>query len=226
MSKFQSRSLHRSETRQKYLYELEGLLRKAFPEMSLEAKEQLLFEQYIRGLPRLIYENIRLSPDITTSEGAMKRAQVLVRLQNESSGRVEEEINSVKSPEEIHVKENLADKVDRRLVNEAVKQITERFSILACNESENTICAVEGRRNKWRNELRGKADGYERTGPRGYEREKRERTIICYMCRGEGHIARECANNRTEKQFRCYNCKRIGHMAGSCPKPPTGNPLN
>ena len=123
------------------------------------------------------------------------------------------------------MKENLADKVDRRLVNEAVKQITELFSTLACNESENTICAVEGRRNKWRNELRGKADGYERTGPRGYEREKRERMIICYMCRGEGHIARECANNRTEKQFRCYNCKRIGHMAGSCPKPPTGNPF-
>ena len=80
--------------------------------MPLEAKEQLLFEQYIRGLPRQINENIRLSPDITTSEGAMKRAQILIRLQKESSGRVEEEINSVKAAEEIHVKENLmADKL-------------------------------------------------------------------------------------------------------------------
>ena len=193
----------------------------------MEAKEQLLFEQYIRGLPRQIYENIKLSPDITTSEGAMKRAQILIRLQNESSGRVEGEINSVKAPEEIHVKENLmADKVDRKLVNEAVKQITERFSILACNENENSICAVDGRRNQWINELKGKVVGYERSGPRGYGKEPRERAIRCYMCRGEGHIARECANNRTEQQIRCYNCKRIGHMARNCPKPPTGNPLN
>ena len=40
------------ETPQKYLYELKGLLRKAFPEMSTEAKEQLIFEQYIRGFPK------------------------------------------------------------------------------------------------------------------------------------------------------------------------------
>ena len=181
LSKFQSRSLYPSETRQKYLYELKGLLRKAFPEMPMEAKEQLLFEQYIRGLPRQNYENIRLSPDITTSEGAMKQAQVQIRLQKESSGIVEEEINSVKAPEEIHVKENLmADKVDRRLVNEAVKQIIERFNILACNnENENSICAVDGRRNQWRNELKGKVVGYERSGPRSYEKEKRERAVIC-----------------------------------------------
>ena len=170
LSKFQSRSLHPSETPQKYLYELKGLLRKTFPEMSMEAKEQLLFEQYIRGLPRQIFENIRLSPDIITSEGAMKRAQILIRLQNESSGRLEGEINSVKAPEEFHVEENLmADKVYRKLVNEAVKQITERFSILACNENENSICAVDGRRNQWRNELKGKVVGYERSSPRGYE---------------------------------------------------------
>ena len=70
----------------------------------------------------------------------MKRAQILIRLDKKSSGRVEEEINSVKAPEVIHVKENLmADKVDRRLVNQAVKQITERFNILACNnENENS----------------------------------------------------------------------------------------
>ena len=75
LSEFQNRSLHPGETPQKYLYELKGFLRKAFPDMSEEAKEQLLYEQYIRGLPRSIYENIRLSPDVKTSDEAMKRAQ-------------------------------------------------------------------------------------------------------------------------------------------------------
>ena len=52
LSEFQNRSLHPGETPQKYLYELKGLLRKVFPEMSTEAKEQLIFEQYIRGFQK------------------------------------------------------------------------------------------------------------------------------------------------------------------------------
>ena len=51
--------------------------------MAEEAKEQLLFEQYIRGLPKNIYENIRTSSDIKTSDAAMKRAQILIRLEDE-----------------------------------------------------------------------------------------------------------------------------------------------
>ena len=68
---------------QKYLFELKKLLNKAFPQMAEEAKEQLLFEQFIRGLPKVIYENIRTSPDIKTSDAAMKRAQILIRLESD-----------------------------------------------------------------------------------------------------------------------------------------------
>ena len=59
LSDFQNRSHHPGETPQKYSYELKGLLRKAFPDLSVEAKEQLIFEQYTRGFPRNIYQSIR-----------------------------------------------------------------------------------------------------------------------------------------------------------------------
>ena len=64
LSDFHARTMFPGERPQKFLFELKRLLNKAFPQMAEEAKEQLLFEQYIRGLPKSIYENIRTSPDI------------------------------------------------------------------------------------------------------------------------------------------------------------------
>ena len=49
------RSMIPNETPQKYLFELKRLLNKAFPEMDGQAKEQLVFEQYIRSLPKVVY---------------------------------------------------------------------------------------------------------------------------------------------------------------------------
>ena len=66
LSDFHVRTMFPGERPQKFLFELKRLLNKAFPQMAEEAKEQLLFEQYIRGLPKSIYENIRTSPDIKT----------------------------------------------------------------------------------------------------------------------------------------------------------------
>ena len=37
-------------------------------EMTEETREQLLFEQYIRGLPKFVYENIRKSPDVRIAD--------------------------------------------------------------------------------------------------------------------------------------------------------------
>ena len=46
LNEFHERSIYSSETPQKYLYEVKRLLKRAFPEMAEEAKEELLFEQY------------------------------------------------------------------------------------------------------------------------------------------------------------------------------------
>ena len=61
LSEFHGRTMFPGERPQKYLFELKKSLNKAFPQMAEEAKEQLLFEQFIRGLPKVIYENIRTS---------------------------------------------------------------------------------------------------------------------------------------------------------------------
>ncbi|KAI6648755.1 hypothetical protein LOD99_7142 [Oopsacas minuta] len=107
--------------------------------MFLEVKEQLLFEEFIRGLPRQIYENIWLSSDITTSENSIKRAQILIPLQNESSRRTEGKSIEV-SKRNSSKRHLIIHKIDRKLMNEAVKQITEQLRTLACNEIGNSMC--------------------------------------------------------------------------------------
>ena len=228
LSEFQNRSLHPGETPQKYLYELKGLLRKAFPDMSIEAKEQLIFEQYIRGFPRKIYESIRLSPEIKTSDQAMKRAQVLLRLESESLTHTEGTVVSViKSKHGLDSDENL----NIRTLNESIKLITKRLDDLDCNDNENRICSVGIRRTNWRtNSIRRegyRGQGTLRRGPeRSYfKRESGEREVICYVCGGRGHIAQDC-DQRAERNIRCYNCSKFGHRMTNCPRPPFGNPLN
>ena len=88
LSEFHERTIYPGESPQKFIFELKRLLKKAFPEMVEEAREQLLFEQYIRGLLKFVYEKIRTSPDVRTSNEAMKRAQKLIRLQGEVQPQV------------------------------------------------------------------------------------------------------------------------------------------
>ena len=83
LSEFHGRKMFSGERPQKYLFELKKFLKKAFPQMAEEAKGQPLFEQFIRGLPKVIYENIRTSSDIKTSYAAMKRAKILIRLESD-----------------------------------------------------------------------------------------------------------------------------------------------
>ena len=91
LSEFHDRRIYPGESPQRYLYELNRLLKRAFPEMIPEAKDQLLFEQFIRGLPRYVYENILTSPDVRTTEDAMKRAQLVIVMHEEASLRGSEE---------------------------------------------------------------------------------------------------------------------------------------
>ena len=44
------------------------------------AREQLVFDKYIRVLPKVAYENIRISPETKNTNDTLKRAQVLIRM--------------------------------------------------------------------------------------------------------------------------------------------------
>ena len=190
--------------------------------MSEEAKEQLLFEQYIRGLPRPMYENIRLSPDIKTSESVMKRVQVLIRMQGET-GCSEGAAASVTNAAGYDTTKSPRSEIQQ--LNEAVKRLTERLNDLGEGEDEKTICALEGCGKSWRMDSRRRPEGNKVT-KRGYERTypnrgSYQRTIKCFVCGGEGHVAKECANTL---RMRCYNCGQMGHTMRNCPKSRRGSP--
>ena len=44
----------------------------------------------------------------------------------------------------------------------------------------------------------------------------------CFVCNGEGHLARNCPQ---KQQPQCYNCGKPGHLKRDCPDPPR-NPSN
>ena len=208
LSEFHGRSMFPNETPQRYLFELKLLLIKAFPQMDGQAKEQLVFEQYIRGLPKVVYENIRISSELKTSQDALRRAQVLIRMHNESSENSQCEIMAaVQLKEDSHALDIITPSPEA--IDEAVKIISERLKLPKISEDDNYVCATRrgfGNRRSW--------DG-------------RQRKLICFECHGEGHYAEECPSRRKIKQnTRCYICGRLGHIMKNCTQQASGRTLN
>ena len=130
LSEFHGRTMFPCERLQKYLFELKKLLNKAFPQMAEEAKEQLLFEQFIRGLPKVIYENIRTSPDIKTSDAAMKRAQILIRLESDLVDNHQDNVAIVKQKQDRTVEKEGNTLVTKSVLEEAVKSLQNHLSLI------------------------------------------------------------------------------------------------
>ena len=211
LSEFHQRSMFPNETPQRYLFEMKRLLNKAFPEMDDQAKEQLNFEQFIRGLPKAVYENIRISPDIKTCQDALRRAQVLIRMHNENSDSQPELVVSVNTKEKAHrvvqAKDEGSDTISKDAIEEAVNIITAQFKSSKIKERDDYTCAT---RREFGN--RRSYDG-------------KQRKIICYECQGEGHYADECLSRRRSK-IRCYHCGRLGHIMRNCTEQAIGQTLN
>ena len=145
LSEFHQRTMHPDETPQKDLYELKRLLQKAFPEMFEGARKQLLFEQYIRGLPRYVYENIRVSPDVKTTEDALKRAQVVIRMHSENSNQDLDGVATVSIGKESKQEEEKI-KCEKAFAQEAiaaaVKAITEKMTLTNTDRSD-YACTIQ-----------------------------------------------------------------------------------
>ena len=54
------------------------------------------------------------------------------------------------------------------------------------------------------------------SGPRG--------EVVCYNCRGRGHLARNCAQNKKSKQPRCNWCQKPNHQEKDCRNKAAGKP--
>ena len=215
LSEFHQRTMHPDETPQKYLYELKRLLQKAFPEMFEGAREQLLFEQYIRGLPRYVYENIRVSPDVKTTEDALKRAQVVIRMHSENSNQDLDGVAAVsigKESKQEEEKIKCEKGFSQEAIDAAVKAITEKMTLTNTDRSD-YACTIQR--------------GIQRGG-RIFSEGRKPRELRCFACGGRGHYAQACpSSSRTvRKQLRCYNCDQLGHVMKYCQEPPIGHALN
>jgi hypothetical protein len=50
------------------------------------------------------------------------------------------------------------------------------------------------------------------------ERGKNTDTRVCHNCNEEGHISRNCPQNKESRKDTCYVCGSTGHFARNCPK--------
>ena len=165
------------------------------------AREQLLFEQYIRSFPRYVYEHIRVSPDVKTTKDALKRAQVVICMHSENSNQDLDGVAAVsigkeskQEEEKIKCKKGFA----QEAIDAAVKAITEKMT-LANTDRSDYACTIQR--------------GIQRSG-RIFSEGRKPRELRCFVCGGRGHYAQACpSSSRTvRKQLRCYNCDQLGHV--------------
>ena len=119
----------------------------------------------------MVYENIHISPKIKTSQEALRRAQVLIRMHDESSENIQSEVMAAVQLKEDYNALNaitpLAEAID-----EAVKIISERLKLPKISEDDNYVCAT--RRGFG---IRRSLDG-------------RQRKLICFECTAKGTTQR------------------------------------
>ena len=80
---FHKRILRPGESLSLYVHELKQLLTQAMPDIAVAAKEQLLFHQFLTGLPYEISKQLRAN-GVTTLPQAVERAKILMTVEEHS----------------------------------------------------------------------------------------------------------------------------------------------
>jgi len=181
---FEQRSLHDGESPRSYLFELKRLLDLAMPNMDATAREQLLFHQFVNGMPVDISMAIRSSPGCSSAEAALARSMALMNAKKLRPGAVAAVVDGAADAATSHATD-LAERMDQ-LERELACL---RTAASAESAGGNAVAVVAPRPPR-------KRPGYGRYKFAqtfgGREAPKGPR---CFSCLGFGHLARQCANN-------------------------------
>ena len=78
LEEFQKRSIFPGESVSMYLYELKRLLHQAMPELTADARKQLLIHQFLAGLPATLSRQLRASGNTQDLDELVQRAKILM----------------------------------------------------------------------------------------------------------------------------------------------------
>ena len=105
LADFHKRMLMPGESLSMYVHQLKQLINQAMPDISAAAKEQLLFHQFLSGLPQEVSKQLRVTGATTTLTGAVEHAKLLMTIEHHG----ETAAITTKQPEFLQLQQQLTD---------------------------------------------------------------------------------------------------------------------
>ena len=151
----------------------------------------------------MVYENIRISPEIKNTNDALKRAQVLIRMHKDVVDQQTKLVAAVNEIEERPSGCPSKSVTTQSAIDEAVKLISEQMKSCYSSEASSYACGVREK------------NVYRRSEGRGLKK------VTCFECHGEGHYEEDCSRNSkhvSEKKFAFHqitrNVQAIANIGG------------
>ena len=191
MREFERRRLLPGEPPHVFLYNLKRLLEIAMPELTGEAKEQMLLHHFIDGLPTEIAKLMRSSPaDITTTKDALAIARLLM-------------MNNEQLPEEaahLTTSSVTGSTPGLQKIEEMILDIGARLDSLECDSRDTSIAAVRYQ-NKPKKATNTHSQQCYRCQRFGHIAKNCRTTLQCFNCGKYGHTNAQCWGNATRSSL-------------------------
>ena len=191
MREFERRRLLPGEPPRVFLYNLKRLLEIAMPELTGEAKEQMLLHHFIDGLPTEIAKLMRSSPaDITTTKDALAKARLLM-------------MNNEQLPEEaahLTTSSVTGSTPGLQKLEEMILDIGARLDSLESDSRDTSIAAVRYQ-NKPKKATNIHSQQCYRCQQFGHIAKNCRTTLQCFNCGKYGHTNAQCWGNATRSSL-------------------------
>jgi len=184
---FNTMTLREGESPRTFLFELQRSLDLAMPELNREARECLLFHQFVNGLPEEISVDIKTSRECLTTNAALARALLLTAVRKRRPATV---AAAVESAAVVNTNDSTALALRVDLLERELRRL-QTSEASGEPDAGDAIAAVTPARLK----KRFNSGRYAGTHTFGSGQRDLPRGPRCFACAGYGHYARQCANN-------------------------------